>query len=39
MFLNKDLFSFSEELSFFDNWKFGLINKKAIKRFIEKNIH
>ena len=36
MFLNKDLFSFSEELSFFDNWKFGLINKKPLRDLLKK---
>ena len=35
MFLNKELFSFSEELSFFDNWKYGFINKKPLRDLLK----
>ena len=35
MFLNKELFSFSEELSFFDNWKYGLNNKKPLRDLLK----
>jgi len=35
MFLNKELFSFSEKLNFFDNWKYGLINKKPLRDLLK----
>lgn len=34
MFLSRELFSFAKDLTFFDNWKYGLINKKLLREIL-----
>ena len=35
MFLSRELFLFSKNLSFFDNWKYGLINKMPLRNILK----
>lgn len=36
IFLNKKLFSYAMNLNFFDNWKYGIINKKPLRSILKK---
>lgn len=36
MFLSRELFSYTKSLNFFDNWKYGLINKRLLRDMLKK---